>query len=97
MYQVEISNAANVVLNGRLILLDRITATAGRLNAQTSGSTFVFGGSTPQTIQSDRFLSETIRNLEIQNPAGVTLAGSFTTLNQLSIAAGSVLDRKSVV
>lgn len=90
VYQVEISNAANVVLNGRLILLDQITATAGRLNAQTTGSTFVFGGSTPQTIQSDRFLSETIRNLEIQNPAGVTLAGSFTTLNQLSIAAGSV-------
>lgn len=90
VYQVEISNAANVVLNGRLILLDQITATAGRLNAQTTGSTFVFGGSTPQTIQSGRFLNESIHNLEIRNPAGVTLSGNFTTLNHLSIAAGSV-------
>ena len=91
VYNLSISNPYNVVLNGSLILLNQVSINAGRLNATSTGATFIYGGTSPQALSSNVFLNEKTYNLGIQNPAGVTLNTTFAVDNNLTISSGSVL------
>jgi len=89
VYNLTVNNANNVTLNGTLILLNTLTATSGRLNAGSSGVTFIYGGSAAQTIEANCFLNEKVYNLTINNPSGVTLNTTLTADNDMTIQSGS--------
>ena len=55
-----------------------------------SNGTIHLIGTTAQTIPSGAFTTNTIKNLTINNTAGVTLAGSLNLTNILRISAGSI-------
>ena len=94
IYNMEVNNASNVTLNGTLKLLNTLTATSGKLDANTNHPTFVYAGGAAQTIGNSEFLDNKIYNLTIDNAAGVTFNNnSLTTVsNTLTINSGKKLE-----
>src|SRR5665647_420596 len=90
VYDLTLANASNVTLFGTMRLLHTITANSGRLDANATTPTVVYAGTSAQTIESNRFLSDKIYNLSIDNASGVTLAGtsSITVPHDLTITKG---------
>jgi hypothetical protein len=91
VYNLLINNSYNVTLNGTLILLDSLKATAGLLDASTATPTIIYGGTSFQTIDSATFLNDRVYNLTSDNGAGVTLKTDFTVDNSLTINSGKIL------
>ncbi|MFZ4413424.1 MAG: hypothetical protein ACOYOV_10110 [Bacteroidales bacterium] len=85
VYNLLINNSNNVALNGTLRLLNIITANAGRLDAITNTPTVSYAGTSLQTIENNRYLSEKVYNLTIDNANGVTLNTNFSVNNSLII------------
>ncbi len=94
VYNLEVDNSANVTLNGTLKLLNTLTATSGKLDANTHTPTFVYAGGSAQTIGNSEFLDNKIYNLTIDNAAGVTFTNnSLTTVSStLTINSGRKLE-----
>ena len=90
VYNLTINNAANVTLNGTLNLLKTLTASSGKLDAFTNSPTFIYGGSSAQTIGSE-FLSDKAYNLTIDNTAGVSVNNDYNVTNSLTINNGKQL------
>ncbi len=90
VYDLTLANANNVTLFGTMRLLHTITANSGRLDANATTPTVVYAGTSAQTIESNRFLSDKIYNLIIDNASGVTLSGtsSITVPHDLTITKG---------
>lgn len=90
VYDLTLANASNVTLFGTMRLLHTITANSGRLDANATTPTVVYAGTSAQTIESNRFLSDMIYNLGIDNASGVTLANtsSITVPHDLTITKG---------
>ncbi|MCX6232783.1 MAG: hypothetical protein NTZ33_14690 [Bacteroidetes bacterium] len=87
VYNLNINNANNIVLNGSLRLLNTIAANSGRLDAYTNSPTVIYAGISSQTLDSNRYLNERIYNLTIDNGSGVLLNANFTINNTLLINA----------
>ena len=92
IYNLTINNSNNVVLSGTLYLLNALNATSGRLDATTNSTTFGFAGTSAQTIETNRFLSNTAYNIIIDNSFGVSLNSNFTINNALTINSGKVFN-----
>ena len=90
VYNLTINNSNNVQLSGTLRLLNTISSSSGRLDATTNSSTFVYAGTSAQTIESNIFLNEKFYNLTIDNSIGVTLNADFTIDNNLLINSGKL-------
>jgi len=90
VYDLTLANANNVTLFGTIRLLHTITANSGRLDANATTPTVVYAGTSAQTIESNRFLSDNIYNLSIDNASGVTLAATstITVPHDLTITKG---------
>ena len=90
VYDLTINNSNNVTLYGTMRLLHLIAANAGRLDANITTPTFVYAGSSAQTIESNRFFGDNIYNLSIDNLAGVALANTvaITVPHDLTITKG---------
>ena len=91
VYDITINNANNIELNGSLRLINSITASSGRLDATTNTSTFIYAGTSEQTIESNIFLNDKFDNLTIDNSSGVVLNADFTVNGNLIINSGKVL------
>ena len=93
VYNLNINNASNVVLNGTLRLLNNITSTAGRIDLTTNGTNFVYAADTvEQTIPAGVFLNSQMHNLIIDNAEGVNLNTDITINNNLTINSGKKLN-----
>ena len=92
VYNLTVNNNNNLTLNGSLRLLNTITASSGKLDANTNAPTIIYGGSSLQYIVAGRFLNDSIYNLTIDNTTGVTLDTNFTVHNNLVINSGKVLN-----
>ena len=90
VYNILINNANNVTLNGTVNLLNNITATSGTLDAYTTSPTFIFGGSTAQSVAPATFLNDRLYRLTVDNGAGVALNCDFTVSNTLTINSGKI-------
>jgi hypothetical protein len=90
VYNLTINNSNNVALSGSLSLLNTITITSGRLDATTNSPTIIFGGSSPQTIETSRFLNDAIYNLTFSNSTGVSLNTNFSVENTLTGTSGNL-------
>ncbi|MFZ4413713.1 MAG: hypothetical protein ACOYOV_11555, partial [Bacteroidales bacterium] len=97
VYNLLINNSNNVALNGTLRLLNTITANAGRLDALTNTPTVIYAGATSQTIEINRYLSERVYNLSIDNSSGVTLNTNFTVNNTLIINSAKLFTIPSTI
>ena len=85
-----VANSNNIQLFGTLRLLNTISASSGSLDVTTNASTFVYAGTTAQSIESSVFLNEEFYNLTIDNPTGVVLNADFTIDNDLLINSGKL-------
>ena len=90
VYNLTINNTANVILSGTLNLLNTLSATSGRLDAYSNSPTFVYAGTSAQTIGS-QFLSDKATNLTINNAAGVSVGTDFTVNSLLTVNSGNQL------
>ena len=97
VYNLTIDNSNNVQLYGTLRLLNNITASSGRLDLTTNSSTFIFAGTSAQTIESDIFLNDEFNNLTIDNGSGVTLNSDFTIDNNLVINSGKTFTLSAAI
>lgn len=90
VYDLTVANPSNVTLYGTIRILHTITANSGRLDANATTPTVVYAGTSAQTIESNRFLSDKIYNLSIDNASGVALANtsSITVPHDLTITKG---------
>ncbi|HET9571400.1 MAG TPA: hypothetical protein VFP20_08355 [Bacteroidales bacterium] len=88
LYDMVVNNASNVSLSGTLVLLHTLSATSGRLNALT-GSTVIYSGTDPQSIDGNCYLNDKAYNLTASNPLGLALNTNFTIDNDLTISTGS--------
>jgi len=88
VYNLDVNNSNNVVLNGSLNLLNTLTVTSGRLDANTNSPTVSYSGIAAQTIEANQFLNGQIYNLTIDNAAGVTLNDSASVDGTLLINNG---------
>lgn len=91
VYNLNINNSNNIMLNGNLRLLNNLTSSTGLLDAYTNSQVFTYAGSTLQTIESNQFLGEKVNNLTIDNAIGVNLNTNFTISNALLINANKVV------
>lgn len=87
VYNLIVNNANNVMIHGTLNLLNTLTTTNGLLNAMSQSPTFIYGGSSAQTIENNQFTNDQIFNLTIDNAAGVTLNTEFEVANNMLINA----------
>jgi len=87
VFNLNINNPSNVILSGSLRLLNNITASAGRIELAANGTTFIYGGTTAQSIPDAIFQNSQMHNLEIDNAAGVSLNTDITVNNNLTINA----------
>jgi len=90
VYDLTINNVSNVTLYGSLNLLNTLTATSGRLNAFAQTPTFIYGGSTAQTIGA-QFVDNKIYNLTIDGGVSLSPDSSFTVTNTLLVNSGKQL------
>jgi hypothetical protein len=90
VFNLTVNNAANVALSGTLNLMNTLTATSGRLDAYTNTPTFVYAGTSAQSI-GNQFLLDKATNLTINNAAGVTVNSAFTVDNSLTINNAKLL------
>ena len=80
------AGAGITITNSTLQIAGAITTSNGRITATTGK--VVFNGTSPQTIPADVFLANTVKDLVITNPAGVTLSGPLSVTN--SVGFGNV-------
>lgn len=90
VFNLTINNSNNIPLFGTLRLLNTFTANTGKLDVTTNSSTFVYAGTSAQTIESNLFRNEKFYNLTIDNSTGVTLNADFTIDNDLLINSGKL-------
>jgi hypothetical protein len=90
VFNLTVNNSNNIQLSGTLRLLNTISASSGRLDVTTNSSTFVYAGTSAQTIESSILLNEKFYNLTIDNSTGVTLNADFTIDNDLAINSGKL-------
>jgi hypothetical protein len=91
VYNLNINNSNNVLLNGNLRLLNNLTTTIGLLDAFTNSPEITYAGSSVQTIESNQFLGEQVHNLTVDNTIGVGLNTNFTITNSLVINSAKKL------
>jgi hypothetical protein len=90
VFNLTINNSNNIQLFGTLRLLNNISSSSGRIDVTTNSSTFVYAGTSAQTIESSIFLNEEFYNLTIDNSTGVTLNTDFAINNNLIINSGKL-------
>ena len=91
IYNLNVNNSTNVILNGTLRLLNVITAPFGRLDAVSQSPTVVYAGVMAQEIVDARYLDNKVHNLTIDDSLGVTVQTDFTVNNNMIINAGKKL------
>jgi hypothetical protein len=91
VYNLIISNPANVTCAGTLKVLNSLSATSGKLDAVTNSPTLNFAGTSAQSLESNVLLNDQAYNLVIDNPAGVTLNADLKLNNNLTINNGKSL------
>ncbi|SDX15724.1 ice-binding family protein [Flavobacterium degerlachei] len=91
VYNLNINNSNNVVLNGNLRLLNKLTTTTGLLDAFTNAPLISYAGSDVQTIESNQFLGEKVYDLTVDNTVGVKLNTNFSITNTLLINANKIV------
>ncbi len=90
VYNLTISNPANVAVYGTLNLMNLLTVTSGSLDASTNSPTIVFAGSTAQSIPSGAFYLNGVYNLTVNNASNVTLNGTLNILNLFTATNGAL-------
>lgn len=96
VYNLNMDNSNNVLLNGNLRLLNNLTSTAGLLDAFTNSPLITYAGSTLQTIGSNQFLGGKVYDLTIDNAIGVNVNTNFAIVNELVINLGKKLSISSL-
>jgi hypothetical protein len=91
VYNLTINSPYNVKYNGNITLLNTLTATSSKLDVFTNSPTFTYGGSSAQTINTGLFPGDSIKNLVIDNAAGVSLGTDFIVNTSLTINSGKIL------
>jgi hypothetical protein len=71
--------------------LNTLTATTSKLDVFTNSPSFTYGGSSAQTINTGLFPGDSIKNLVIDNAAGVSLGTDFIVNTLLTINSGKIL------
>jgi hypothetical protein len=89
VYDLNVNNSNNLVLNGTLRLLHTLTAASGKLDAYTNSPTVVYAGSAAQTIEANTYLGEHTKDMTISNSSGVTLNTNFSVAG-LNISTGAL-------
>ncbi|WP_461789534.1 LamG-like jellyroll fold domain-containing protein [Pedobacter sp.] len=75
-----VNNGGNLRISGALNSVNAINSTAGKVT---------FNGSVPQTVPANVFASNTVKDMEFSNSAGVTLNGSLRITGLLTASAGA--------
>jgi hypothetical protein len=88
IYNLTIQNGASLTLAGAVLQLSGTLSGGGSLVA-TSG-TLELNGTVAQTLPAGIFGGNTIPDLTINNPAGVTLGGALSVSDVLTITNGSL-------
>ncbi len=91
VYNLEVNNVNNVSLYGTIKLINTISSTAGRFDAYTNFTNFIYSGSAAQTIENNVFLDNKGYNMTVDNAAGVSLNTDFTLNNNLTVNSGKKL------
>jgi hypothetical protein len=83
------TGTTNVIrVNGNMTVAGVATITTGL--GGVTGQRFTFGGSSPQVLTGDFTTTRAFNRLEINNSAGLTLAGNVTINNQLQLTNGLI-------
>jgi len=91
VYNLQTANANNVVLYGTVNLLNKLTCTAGLLDAISQTPSVVYAGTSKQRIESATYLNDQVYNLTIDNAVGVTDTCNLTVAKNLMINTGKLL------
>lgn len=91
IYNLIVNNPNNVTLNGTIRLLNTISSLDGFFDAYSTSPTFVYAGSTAQSVEDSVFLDDKAFNMTIDNSVGVDLNSDFTLNNNLVINSGKLL------
>ena len=83
---IVIDNGSSLTVTGNTIQISGAITNNGTVDASTG--TVEMNGSSAQTIGADVFSSNTIRNLTISNPAGVSLLGPLNITGIVNIQSG---------
>jgi hypothetical protein len=92
VYNLNINNLNNVVLNGNLRLLNNLTLTSGKLDAFTNSPQITYAGNAVQTIAINQFLGEKVYNsLVINNGKKLSVSSLYqlTAMGTISNNAGT--------
>jgi len=84
-----LSNGAKLTITGKLFINDLLSGDSASVNA--INGTIVFNGKTPQTINSKIFETNTIEQLLIDNPLGVTINTPLTITKTVGISKGQLI------
>lgn len=85
-------------LNGgdSLLIGGAISYTSGGIQSD-SNAVIAFNGTSAQTIPADAFVSDTVRYLDIDNPAGVSFSDTLYMAHNIRLSAGATLSGGSVI
>jgi hypothetical protein len=84
---ISVEAGASVTVTGTLQIAGTIN-NAGTFTA--SSGTIQYLGTAPQNIQSNTFASNTVKNIIVNNPTGVTAGGNLTISGNLTFASGTM-------
>jgi hypothetical protein len=83
------SGTSNIIrVNGNMTVAGAATISTG--TGGVTGQLFRFAGSTPQTLTGDFTLTRAFNRLEIDNAAGLLVAGNTTITTQLLLTTGNI-------
>ena len=91
VYNLIVNNPSNVSLNGTVNLLNTISSQEGFFDAYSNSTTFVYAGSSAQSVEDSVFLDNKAYNFTIDNGVGVTLNTDFLLTNNLLINTSKIL------
>ncbi len=88
VYELTLSAPTSLTVSGGTFKLRGLISGTGKINALAG--TFEYNGSAAQTIASGRFTSNEVRNLTVNNAAGLTLGGALGVSGVLNLAVGNL-------
>jgi hypothetical protein len=71
-----------------LTLKGSLNRTSGAIDAQATGSTLTFAGTSAQSIPASAFVSDKVYNLTVNNSNNVTFSGTLKLVNNLTTTSG---------
>src|SRR5207249_6980333 len=87
-HNITLESISTIEVTGPIIQISGSISNSRTFTA-TSGS-IVFNGTSAQTIPAETFSSNTVKDLTINDSAGVTLSGTLGIINSLTVSSGNL-------